>query len=335
MDLYELSGEALRPLHQLILSRAVGSSADGSFASFTPDIRLYLFNNALRTLPSELWRLGNITVLTVRNNELAEVPEFVGQLKRLQELNVGGNNIHWLPWELLDLLSNDSRPLRLIVDPNPLIQPVDEEAIQEKRNGEARENLQSCQVLRGMLQRVRAARQERITNGEALSIPAYAGASNVTYFDVDGSTIHSLSASFSSTFAAPNYSAIIDRPSPPPTQGSCAPSLFELAARSCLDSPFLRQLPSLLPYDTPSPISAVLHKASRLKELGVPQCSVCNKSYVIKRAEWMEYWACNLETGVSLANRPFLPFMRRACSWGCAERVASERLQSDRSSRTL
>jgi len=53
---------------------------------------LYLDNNRLKALPSELARLTQLLVLTLNNNNMAELPPQLGTLTQIKRLEVGSQN---------------------------------------------------------------------------------------------------------------------------------------------------------------------------------------------------------------------------------------------------
>ncbi|EKG14872.1 hypothetical protein MPH_07912 [Macrophomina phaseolina MS6] len=107
-----------------------------------------------------------------------------------------------------------------------------------------------------------------------------------------------------------------------PASSSRVPSLFELslrsAAKAVANTDVLRDL---LPIDTPAPVLAALDETSKAQQSGGQQCSVCKKEYILPRAEWIEYWHYVPDSLVCSADDAFLPFLRRACSLGCAASV--------------
>jgi hypothetical protein len=104
LELEYLGSDIIRPLQTL--TRAPQSPANQScFEDFTPRIQIYLSNNSLRSLPSEIWSLKHLRVLSLRNNKLIELSPAIGQLSSLRELNLASNRLTWLPYEILGLLS--------------------------------------------------------------------------------------------------------------------------------------------------------------------------------------------------------------------------------------
>ncbi|KAG1260402.1 hypothetical protein G6F68_007466 [Rhizopus microsporus] len=81
----------------------------------TASLQLYLYRNQLSCLNSHLFRLKNLTVLSLRNNQLQSIPPDIALLENLVELSLGNNQLKSLPAELLRL-----RKLRtLSLFPNP------------------------------------------------------------------------------------------------------------------------------------------------------------------------------------------------------------------------
>jgi Leucine-rich repeat (LRR) protein len=79
-----------------------GSNSDQLSINITqPSIQLFLQGNLLSELSWFLCSIKNITVLSLRNNRLQIIPSCISQLTRLVELNIGGNQISWLPKEIL------------------------------------------------------------------------------------------------------------------------------------------------------------------------------------------------------------------------------------------
>ena len=63
-------------------------------------LQFYLWDNALTHLPSALFQVANMSVLSLRKNRLTRLPPAIGELCNLRELNVGGNSLRYLPAEI-------------------------------------------------------------------------------------------------------------------------------------------------------------------------------------------------------------------------------------------
>ena len=66
-------------------------------------LEFYLWDNQLTRLPSALFQLSNLGVLSLRKNQLTHLPASIGQLRHLRELNIGGNALTYLPAEMQQL----------------------------------------------------------------------------------------------------------------------------------------------------------------------------------------------------------------------------------------
>ncbi|KDN38565.1 hypothetical protein K437DRAFT_276238 [Tilletiaria anomala UBC 951] len=95
------------------------SSSTNSLSAHDPSAsKLFLASNALRVLPSALFAVQNLSVLSLRKNALTELPAAIGVLRNLRELNIGDNQISYLPAEIQKLaLQNFS------YHPNPFFRP--------------------------------------------------------------------------------------------------------------------------------------------------------------------------------------------------------------------
>ncbi|CAE6436483.1 unnamed protein product [Rhizoctonia solani] len=96
-------------------------STSSLFSSGSPskpkqEIQLYLANNGITVLPSELFQLNNLTLLSLRGNKLRNLPPAIGNLKSLRSLNVANNELSTLPSELSYLNLQT-----LLLDPNPFL----------------------------------------------------------------------------------------------------------------------------------------------------------------------------------------------------------------------
>ncbi|KAH7335117.1 hypothetical protein B0J17DRAFT_668766 [Rhizoctonia solani] len=97
-------------------------SNNSLFSSGSPskpkrEIQLYLANNSFKALPSELFQLNNLTLLSLRGrNKLGSLPPAIGNLKSLRSLNIANNELTALPSELSYLNLQT-----LLLHPNPFL----------------------------------------------------------------------------------------------------------------------------------------------------------------------------------------------------------------------
>ncbi|KTW30362.1 hypothetical protein T552_00835 [Pneumocystis carinii B80] len=81
-----------------------------------PRLKIFLSGNMIYKLPSGLFDLYTLTVLSLRNNKLEKIPPSIGRLVNLVELNLGQNKLTYFPSTLLFL-----KKLQILsISPNPL-----------------------------------------------------------------------------------------------------------------------------------------------------------------------------------------------------------------------
>lgn len=68
------------------------------------ELKIFTGNNRLSTLPSALFELQNLSILSVRNNKLTNIPWSIRNLRHLTSLNVSTNKLRHLPFEILELM---------------------------------------------------------------------------------------------------------------------------------------------------------------------------------------------------------------------------------------
>ncbi|KAG4301459.1 hypothetical protein PCANB_002216 [Pneumocystis canis] len=84
--------------------------------SLIPQLKIFLSGNFIYKLPSGLFDLLTLTVLSLRNNDLKVIPPSIGRLVNLIELNLGQNKLNDFPSTLLSL-----KKLQILsISPNPL-----------------------------------------------------------------------------------------------------------------------------------------------------------------------------------------------------------------------
>jgi len=161
--------------------------------------------------------------------------------------------------------------------------------------------------------------------------PLYMSSTPVIYLDIDGSPLSSNCFPLVSRIPYTDDSLLFTNPfddsqeSSQSVQGTWVPSLFELSTSMAKKALFLSELHTLLPENTPAPIFRALDLAKAVKEEeGERVCSICKRSYVIPRTEWVEFWhkiPVNLRSSEFLTDismdELFLPFLRHGCSWRC------------------
>ncbi|KAG9577480.1 hypothetical protein KCU77_g15100, partial [Aureobasidium melanogenum] len=331
----------LKPLHQLIrLPVPINDDQKitvDHFAPLTPNIKLFLSKNDLQQLPSELWNLGNLAVLSLRSNSLTEISPSIGRLRNLHELNLAGNQLSFLPFELLALVEN--KLVQLSLSPNPFVQPLPLPTSTMLRNVPSKTDdcLRELHRLRvrcpdidmrvpsheALLHRLYASRLYTASEGPK-SKSTYVASSSTTFFEIDGSVVRPRFREYTA-YSTPDYSASFERPSPPSSLRSAAPSLFELSARACARSQYVGQLSALLPEDASPPVNTAISKVIESKQLGMQHCSVCNKQFLVPRAQWVDYYYVGPGSEMCSPSELFRPFLRKSCSWVCVGRLTEQR----------
>lgn len=91
-------------------------------------LQFFLARNRLRFLSSAMFAVTNMTVLTIRNNDIKELPAAIGQLINLRELNVSNCGLRHLPAEMQQL------NLKVFsFFPNPFVRPPPDARLMVRR----------------------------------------------------------------------------------------------------------------------------------------------------------------------------------------------------------
>ena len=280
MDLDELSCQVLEPMKQI--TRQPPPMA--LYASFEPKLRLYLASNSLSKLPPKLFSLQNLTTLSLRSNNISILPPSICQLIHLEELNLSSNALHYLPWELIKLVRRNLRSLQL--RPNPFFEP------DAAMPTAGKDHILRC-----------------LSGVQAIS--------RLTFFGVHGEPLQH-GAPSSSTYAKSIYPPsdstrrILREQAEFRAAASDVPPLYELALRLCQRYENTGELLASLPADMPNHIVESLRQVEDVNSPGGATCSVCEKSYVTPRTEWIEWWQW-LPDNVGFR----VPLLRRGCTWKC------------------
>lgn len=277
------------------------------YSSLQPFLRLFLSGNSLTALPRELFELRTLKVLSLRNNKLSRIPPAIRNLTDLQELNISVNRLQYLPWELLWLIrKGDLR--HLVVRPNPLAQIEDTPVAIWHYEGNGGEGIS----LNENINDLKLFNYEGPPPEEAWA-PIHIATGPVQRFSMEGFPIPSAGTRHSNTN---NMSAANQ------TQ-SRVPSLREVALLTLSRSPYFDQIPDSEIAIYPALMARLLWKAREVRNAAGQSCSVCHRSFVVPRAEWIEWWDCSTyENGLKRPRysgeslRP-LPFQRFGCSWAC------------------
>lgn len=268
------------------------------------------------TLPRELFELKDLRVLSLRNNKITSIPCSIRDLAALQVLNLSVNRLTHLPWELLALLQKGELK-HFTPRPNPF--PSIEEANivewhRQSNEDQKDDNEDDDEDDDSEEDEERPQNQPIFTEYEGAPpddawTAIHVATGQTTLYDMDGNPIDNSSSS---------------RPiKAQQTSPTNAPSLRELSLRALWKLPGLDFVTDEEKLEFPSLVIPLIDLAQGVRADGGWYCSVCQREFVSRRAEWMEWWDCTPhENGMKRPRssgeklRP-LPFKRYGCSWAC------------------
>lgn len=296
----------LRPLQHLTKLPSVNEApvSENVFTSLQPFLRIFLSNNSLLELHTELFELIGLKVLSLRNNKLSEIPPTISRLTALQDLNVSVNRLSHLPWELLWLVLQGELK-HLIVRPNSFVSIEEAQIAEWHSRSEGKED--DDEEPHNPLQL--RENNEGITPAEAWA-PIHVATGPTIQLNMEGKPMPDC---WITTLATTTTT----------TNSSNSPSLREVALRAVAKLPALDQVSPADLAEYPALVIPLLQRAKEVRASGGRVCSVCKGDFVIPRSEWVEWWDCTPhENGLKRPRasaemmRP-LPFRRVGCSWAC------------------
>ncbi|KAG0650493.1 Leucine-rich repeat SHOC-2 [Hyphodiscus hymeniophilus] len=335
-----LSNATIRPLAAF---SCVPPVTEGVFSRIEPMLKIFLASNNLTKLPAELFNLNSLTVLSLRANRIYELPPGIGKLRNLQELNISQNGMQYLPFEILDLFSEDHRLQTFIIHPNNFFQA----RFPEQESAQIIQKDLPYKIGLGNRARPRRVAPGRISADERRRPfspqweVSYKARTEVRFLDINGSHLKGPNFSNQILFGPQKFNelpvaAVGDIPTPPLPRGnqlSRAPSLLEVALVACSRTPQLPYLQSMLPKPCPEYFPRLLATVAAKKESGTTKCTICDRDFIVPRTEWIEWWEIAKrvgEKGMASAASPLrqmenerdvlermVPLMRRGCSWLC------------------
>ena len=101
--------------------------AEGQYRSMVPELYINLGSNKLCRLTPSLFHVRHLTTLILRDNQIEELPQQIGQLQNLRVLDLSLNKLHFLPYEVLRLLEPHGVLYRLNTFGNPILEPISPE----------------------------------------------------------------------------------------------------------------------------------------------------------------------------------------------------------------
>lgn len=334
LGLEDISNETIAPLSQLSCIPQV--TRDVAFEQKDPELKIYLARNRLWRLPGSLFDLTFLTVLSLRDNKLSEIPVSISKLKNLRELNLAQNKLRTLPPQLLDLIGPTGRLKKLMLFPNPFVQPdraigdISDEGVMDvhdyvvsMRIGATRPAMLGRFLGQTPLQLTTA--KGRRTSKFSLQVENEKLPVEFARQELDDNT-NEIALSGDGDAIAEKQSRV--------------PSLVEVALRSCYRIAKPESLVDYIPGELYQ-LRTLLARAGDQKHCGGLACSTCRKHMVMPAVEWVEwrdlrtcYWlqaggGRDVEAGHIAArliplsraqDEIALPFLHRACSWLCGPR---------------
>lgn len=161
--------------------------------------KLYLNHNKLKSLPSSIGQLKNLTHLDVSSNELTEIPEEIGMLTNLKKLLLFDNNLQTLPYEMGYLYQLDT----LGIEGNPLTDVLKSRIMQEGTKSLVKylkEEMPGESMLRVRQLKV-------ISNNQVVNQPP----SNRDWLVLDETGKHSANGVNDNKFTALSYNTLCDK----------------------------------------------------------------------------------------------------------------------------
>ncbi|RYP87832.1 hypothetical protein DL769_000424 [Monosporascus sp. CRB-8-3] len=294
-----------------------------------PALKLYLASNPLPRAPGAIFNLEFLTVLSLRNTQITELPPCIGNLRNLTDLNVSLNRLQYLPGELLDLLQKPGKLTNLSVHPNPFCIPEktpsplpQPEAILDEYHAGVKTFHETVWpngwIFRAWFDEKDGPRSDaeksQVQDAERRRWQIRAVArSPVEYSDSRGMVLSQFRLPTRETTrpASDQPSHVIvqtedlkSTPTPlqdargqatgPSISEGRVPSLFELALKACSRSGQLQDLPSYLPTHAPPQFARVLNQLVTQGEdnanTGDVPCSICKRRVMMPTVAWIEWW---------------------------------------------
>ncbi|KAI0116573.1 hypothetical protein F4776DRAFT_666328 [Hypoxylon sp. NC0597] len=317
-------------------------------------IEVYLSNNPLLRVPGALFNLEHLTVLSLRNTEITELPPSIGKLRSLETLNLSLARLRYLPWELLDLMRFPSKLRILNIHPSPFYLP---DKVTTKRDYDALPA--EVEHDDGTIEQFWVNEEDELViqpewldsesemDSAIWDVRTFAR-SPVQYHDGRGYITSKFQLPQSRRIGSPSNSTITietedlsSPPTPPPALGrskryqstsagkqSRVLSLSELALRSCARAGRLRELQDCLPENAPPHIvelvEQIADRSEQNADSGELPCSVCGRRVLVPMAQWVEWCSvahfdhATKTWGIKSSGvAKYIPFLRRGCSWGC------------------
>ncbi|ORY55305.1 uncharacterized protein BCR38DRAFT_321198, partial [Pseudomassariella vexata] len=349
LGLETLSNATIAPLSELAVIPTVAPGTP--FEHTDPSLKVYLSSNPLIRAPGALFNLEFLTVLSLRNTQISELPPAIANLRNLKTLNLSLNRLRYLPAELLDLMTYPGKLKELMVHPNPFHQPEgcpNIPALQDDLRNTTEEfhySAVEASVCDENWQALALARTPvQYTDSRGIPTSRFRLPMHVDCTESVSDDRSPLTIETEELTAAPLLPRSTWESPTSATSRSRVPSLLEVALIACSRTAQLPQLPSLLPDSAPPHMFSLLRSIANQSDAnansGDVPCSTCKRRIIVPVAQWIEWWNISrlslmqhtlrnpgtpdvthwwvkssaLSTGTE---ERAVPFWRRACSWAC------------------
>lgn len=320
-------------------------SRDVAFEQRDPEIQLFLSMNRLRSFPSGILTIEHLTLLSLRANNLDEIPPAVGRLTKLEALNLGQNFIRVFPAELLNLLRPGSKLRSLSFQPNRFWQPDTANATAAAisttttRSDEydnltypKRSTTKVESSWSGVTTKLHSRSPVQFMTGTGQTL------SRFSLPDLPGARGALIELEPLTSLATPKEFTTEQRKLALSTSKVYNPkgarSLFELALRAGIKSSQVEEVRSWALYadEAPPHFSFAVEQAVKIHRDGGVRCAVCGRDTLIPMAQWIEFRRIGRTTvtvgedGEEVENFSELggageelpvPFLMVGCSWSC------------------
>ncbi|KAI5860650.1 hypothetical protein GGS23DRAFT_613513 [Durotheca rogersii] len=329
---------------------------DVPFQQEEPRLQIYLAKNPLLRAPGALFNLEYLTVLSLRNTQITELPPSIGNLRNLETLNVSLTRLRYLPGELLGLMRFPCRLHTLNIHPNPFYVPDHQPKVElddQPRDPTRQDSLLLAEVpqIDGSTVLFWLDKQGGIEDGAERSTPSKTNAihgwsvsalarSRVQFKDGRGvvvskfrlpSSSSGLSVQTEDLSLLPTLSHSTRNPAAPSSNNSRVLSLFELSLQSCSRTTLFDDVAFYTPPNSPPHLAKVLNQIALQREenanYGDMPCSVCKRRVMVPTVEWIEWWEISkIDSLVRFdidsphtipSEERAVPFLRQGCSWAC------------------
>lgn len=319
IDLSYLGLKSLSKSSFKLLSTFTSVPSTGApFQVLEPHLKLNLSLNSMVKVQKELFDVPHIHMLSLRANDIKQLPSSISQLQQLVELNIANNFLQFLPFEILELVREGTQLRRLNLHPNPFYEPDLPICAGNKQ----------ADAPRWIGSRAAAAASPLLLEAPVCWKKVHRFSSPITYFNITGNIAKGpkLPAD-DGRFAKIPVAVPGQIQCPPGTTLSAAPSLLEVGLRACYQSTQLPYLAEYLNEETPAYFPDLLRRAQTVKQDGGQKCTICGREFLITRTEWIEWWEISPETDLGKIGKTtisgrdeieaLVPLIRRGCSWKC------------------